>query len=168
MQSQRNGSWSSFTWQFPRGAQNRHKHVEREAGLHARRAPNVGERVSGDGDVTEKAPLNYASIIRPLLLGVQLPPALAQQQRRLTLHSLQMLPCANGQRVWTERDGRAWDRSRASGVLTCKSISAQVQIQQQRWRRGQQNPKSVSAQSRTWRSTSSEDSEETLDAGSPG
>ena len=41
---------------------------------------------------------------RPLLVGVQLPQALAQQQRRLTLHSHQMPPWANGRGV-RRRDG---------------------------------------------------------------
>ena len=99
----------------------------------------TSENGSGDGDVTEKGQLSHASMDRPLLVVVQLPPALAQQQRRLTLRSLQMPPCANGRRVETERDAWGWKRH-ALYVLSWKSTLPRHDPVQtadsSRWRRG--------------------------------
>ena len=74
-----------------------------------------------DEDVMEKSHLDQASTGRPLVVRIQIPPALASAEETY-LRYLKMLPCANGRRVRTERD-RAWDRSRsASDVLPFRQV----------------------------------------------
>ena len=72
----------------------------------ARKGENrTSEKDLHDEDVIEKSHLDQASTGRPLVVSIQIPPALAGAEETY-LRYLQMLPCANGRRIWTERDGR--------------------------------------------------------------
>ena len=102
-------------------------------------------------DGTENVQLSRANIGPPLIVNIQLAPALAAaaETYRFTFSSDAPL------HQWTARpDGERQGLAR----LPFKAISVrheQVQIQRRRWQRGQQSPKSVSAQSRTQRRSTS-------------
>ena len=96
--------------------------MSESGGWHARRTLDVGERFARWGCWRQGAVEPRG---RPHVVCIQLPPGLAAEAAEDTyLCYLRVHPCANGRRVWTERDERASDSMHHEpSVAECPSHS---------------------------------------------